>query len=181
MAMLLYGRRRCLGTVLDPHDPVQYQWRSFEEVRGEVRAFAQGLQHLSGIRAGNVVGLLASACVEWLTSDVACLIKGFISTPMHRSTSSRQLASVAKRCGMRVLVASVHVKSVIWEVREELAQYGLQWIVWLSDAEAAYPFSTPPPQGTLKDEGGVHIREGIADISLFRSIPTMDVQIHFYF
>jgi long-subunit acyl-CoA synthetase (AMP-forming) len=46
-------------------------------------------------------------------TDYACALKGIPVVLMHRSSNAEQLASIIQRTHMRVLVVSIHLKTVV--------------------------------------------------------------------
>eukprot|EP01043_Picozoa_sp_COSAG02_P017771 COSAG02_NODE_814_length_16879_cov_4.389928_3_plen_1226_part_00 len=142
LAFQHYGPRRCLGTrQRTPGSSFgEYQWMTFSEVYDRAQNFGAGLRLL--LPEGNgplLVGVLGAVCADWLVSDHACALKGIGTVLMHRGTSAEQLGHIMAATGLRALIISVHLRSVLAEALRLADSSELLHVVWLNDPVDAHP------------------------------------------
>ena len=78
-------------------------------------------------------------------SDIACLIKGYVSILIHKSTSAQTLSSLMKETESPVLFSSTSVRSVSLQVRDT---HKFQ-IIWINDES---PDSDKKIPGSIRDD-----------------------------
>ena len=149
LAFRHYGPRRCLGTRRGTSAGAfgEYEWMSYSETFEAALSFGAGLRLLlpEARREGSgppLVGVLGAVCADWLLSDHGCALKGIGTVLMHRSTSAEQLGHIIAATGLRALIISVHLRSVLAEAVLAADSSELLHVVWLNDPADAHPQAT---------------------------------------
>jgi len=72
--------------------PVNRHWREFSwaEVADQARRIASSLRNF-GLQPGDKVGIFSKNCAEWVISDLAIMLGGFISVPVYSSANAETL------------------------------------------------------------------------------------------
>lgn len=75
--------------------PVNRQWREFSwrEVGEQARRIAAALRGF-GLQPGDRVGIFSKNCAEWIISDLAIMLGGFVSVPVYNSANAKTLSYV---------------------------------------------------------------------------------------
>ncbi len=77
--------------------PINRQWREFSwrEVADQARRMATALRGF-GLQPGDRVGIFSKNCAEWIISDLAIMVGGFISVPVYSSANADTLGYCLK-------------------------------------------------------------------------------------
>ncbi len=86
--------------------PFGREWRnySYAEVGQIARKMVSALRKL-GLQKGDHVGILSKNCCQWIISDIAIMMGGFVSVPFYASLQGEQLRLVIENSDIKVLFA----------------------------------------------------------------------------
>ncbi len=94
------GDQPALGTIAEG----QLSWRTWAEINEDVCRFASVLRQ-ADIGSGDRVAQWASNSYGWIVTDLAILSLGAVHVPLHRSSSSKQVAEFFDLAQAKLLVA----------------------------------------------------------------------------
>ncbi|MFK8029073.1 MAG: AMP-binding protein [Gammaproteobacteria bacterium] len=140
------------------HQPANRQWRQFSwrEVGDEARRITAALQGL-GIKPGDRVGIFSKNCAEWIISDLAIMLGGFISVPIYNSANADTLGYVLNHAECKAVFVGKLDKAE-----------GLEKAIPEGCVSIAYPYETLP--ATLQWQELLKSNEPVTDVV----IPDMD-------
>ncbi len=118
------------------HQPANRQWRQYtwREVADEARRVASALQSL-GLERGDRVGIFSKNCAEWIISDLAIMLGGFVSVPVYNSANADTLGYVLNHADCKAVFVGKLDKAD-----------GLEKAVPQGCISIAYPYETLPAQ-----------------------------------
>lgn len=155
--MLLHWERTS-PEVVWLRQPINRQWREFtwREVGDQARRIAAALQSF-GLRPGDRVGIFSKNCAEWIISDLAIMLGGFISVPVYNSANAGTLGYVLNHAECKAVFIGKLDKAE-----------GLEKAIPEGCISIAFPYDTLPTQHQWNDLLEKH--EPVSDVH----IPSMD-------
>lgn len=121
--------------------PIDGQWREFtwREVGEQARRITTALQGF-GLKPGDRVGIFSKNCAEWIISDLAIMLGGFVSVPVYNSANAETLSYVLEHA---------ECKAAFVGKLDSLA--GLADAIPNGCVTIAYPYQTLPAQHQWQD------------------------------
>jgi long-subunit acyl-CoA synthetase (AMP-forming) len=77
----------------------EYTWK---EVGVECRKILVGLQAM-GYKPGDKIAILSSNCAQWIISDLAIMLGGFVSVPLYANVNAETMSAILKHSESKCL------------------------------------------------------------------------------
>ncbi|MCB1827595.1 MAG: AMP-binding protein, partial [Coxiellaceae bacterium] len=104
LVSLLYRNEKERANHIILRQPIDRQFRDFtwKEAIDQARRMVTFL-HEQGIQRGDRISVLSKNCAEWLITDYACMIGGFILTPIYATQRDEDIYYVLKHSESKLL------------------------------------------------------------------------------
>lgn len=144
-ACTIYRDRYCLG-VCDDLEPDGLRWLTYQEIERRAKGVACSVhaELRAELSAGSaeecMVGICAENCIEWLVTDLSCILSGVTSIPIDPPLAEAAIASVITDCSLRVIFCSFQCVSKLLDIAEASSSDGClpltKLIVFLGQRQA---------------------------------------------
>ena len=84
-----------------PYGKIWKTW-TYYEAGQEARQLLTALQNI-GLKKGDHIGILSKNCYQWIITDLAIMMGGFISVPFYASLPKNQLEEVIQKSDIKLL------------------------------------------------------------------------------
>jgi long-chain acyl-CoA synthetase len=80
-----------------------------------------GIEQGLNIPSRSFIGIFGPPCEEWIISDYACLLRGYVCVPLATTFSKDQLKFIIQETKMSLVICSVQQIETFLEIQKELS------------------------------------------------------------
>ncbi|HMP32454.1 MAG TPA: AMP-binding protein, partial [Saprospiraceae bacterium] len=85
-----------------PLDTSKRTW-TFAQAGNEIRAIVTGLQDL-GLKPGDHVAFISKNCAEWIMTDIAIMMGGYVSIPLYPTLGAKTIESILRHSDSKAVI-----------------------------------------------------------------------------
>ena len=130
-ACRVYRDRWCVGMVDATLLDNGVKWLTYQQVEHRIKALACSLH--AELRAvlgtDSLVGICGENCVEWLLTDLGCILAGCPTIPIDPPTAEASIRSIIADCELRVAFCSFACCAKLLAVAEGSSNWSLSTLV----------------------------------------------------
>eukprot|EP01048_Picozoa_sp_COSAG05_P025794 COSAG05_NODE_6736_length_911_cov_1.326355_1_plen_212_part_01 len=107
-AFRVYKDRWCMGLAGATQMESGVAWLTYQQVERRVRALACSLhaELRAELGAESFVGICSENCIEWLLTDLSCILAGCPTIPIDPPTAEAAIRAIIGDCELRVVFCS---------------------------------------------------------------------------
>eukprot|EP01104_Vermistella_antarctica_P009554 TRINITY_DN2470_c1_g2_i2.p1 TRINITY_DN2470_c1_g2~~TRINITY_DN2470_c1_g2_i2.p1 ORF type:complete len:618 (+),score=55.64 TRINITY_DN2470_c1_g2_i2:396-2249(+) len=96
-----------------------YRFCSYIDVSRRATSFGSGLKQLAGLQKGDMVGIYASTCEEWVIVEQACNAYSLVCVPLYDTLGPDVAQYIVNQTKLRVVVCQKNKVNMILQIRDQ--------------------------------------------------------------